>query len=73
MHSVLAKDFIKRLLNANPKKRLSAKKALLHPWILQSTSKDKLKKDSNFDKWYDHKRKSSYYICNLVFESNNLL
>jgi len=28
-----AKDFVKQLLQSNPRKRLTGKKALLHPWI----------------------------------------
>ena len=35
-YSIQARDFIRRLLHFDPKKRLSAKKALQHPWILVS-------------------------------------
>ncbi|CAK72710.1 unnamed protein product (macronuclear) [Paramecium tetraurelia] len=35
-----AKDLIMQLLNKNPKKRLSANKALLHPWIQKYTSEE---------------------------------
>lgn len=29
-----AKDLIRKLLTVNPEKRISARKALKHPWIL---------------------------------------
>ena len=31
-----AKDLIKKLLTKNPKERLSAREALLHPWLAEA-------------------------------------
>lgn len=35
--SVSAKDMVKKMLNKNPKKRISAKDALGHQWLKQNT------------------------------------
>lgn len=38
--SVAAKDFISKLINTDPDSRMSAKKALEHPWLQEQASKE---------------------------------
>jgi len=36
---MIARDFVTKLLDVNPRKRLNAKQALAHPWIAQAGAK----------------------------------
>ena len=35
--SIEAKDFVRRLMNVNPSKRLTVEEAMKHPWIIRYT------------------------------------
>jgi serine/threonine protein kinase len=65
--SIEAKDFVNRLLNKDPKKRMSVKEALVHPWIqnhFPSAVEERLKKNYNHEGEIIEFEKFSSFINN---------
>lgn len=70
--SILAKDFIKRTLIFDPKKRLNAADMLVHPWILgEKTPRNLLKFTANNLKGFLIKRKVKR-IANVIIASKRM-
>lgn len=36
VHSEVAKDLVAKMLNPDPKKRITAEEILIHPWLIQT-------------------------------------
>ena len=52
-----AKDFVKRLMTYDPKKRLSAQEALQDPWLIKNATEKEIKNDSKTKTALDNLRK----------------
>mmetsp|Transcript_5995 Transcript_5995/g.10787 ORF Transcript_5995/g.10787 Transcript_5995/m.10787 type:complete len:346 (-) Transcript_5995:92-1129(-) len=59
-----AKDFIRKLLKTNPKKRMTAEKALNHPWILKQSTKQEEKSCVKAESNVMNRKKSILSVVN---------
>jgi len=62
-----AKDFIKKLLVVDPKKRMTGKEALKHPWLTGHAPSQPLVKVSDKMRSYVHVRKESNVVLGGEF------
>eukprot|EP01082_Thalassiosira_pseudonana_P007369 g7078.t1 g7078 contig23:1807757-1809052(-) len=73
--SIGAKDFIHRLLQMDPKKRMTADQALIHPWILSQLNRKNVefnREDSSVEVVFEESRKQDLVVCKGAVEQMTL-